>query len=276
MTDGSGMPGRFEPVHDAHAIEQVVIGLTFGVPIAESTMRNAVKVISDNFKDSFPGSSDIRTVTFAIGQNSPPVQSPFGRVFQKHRPDGSIERALRLEPAALHFQTSQYTRWPKLWDEVWEYFKSLLPIYLPEGKFVSSFKLNFVDMFYWVGEESLSRANFLLRPGSRFVCPHVHEADDLWHSYTGAFIRAGERRKRLLNVNIDCLDENQVEAPRRCVRIRTSITDLLNQPGYKQVEEMDESESSEFTCRVMSEMHSYSKEVFAEIIGDQMCKRVGL
>ena len=264
---------RFEPIHDAHAIEQVALVVSMSQGLADAEF-NAACAAADRFKAELPGTQQLQFQTIALGAfGIPPAMGAFGgRVFTSSRKDGSIESELRVERHGIGFRTTAYTRWPLIWEQARRYFETLLPFYLA-GAEIASISLNYVDKFFWDGDSLAMAPNLLLRPGSAFICPHVFEAKDLWHSHMGVFQRADQAIKRLLNINLDCLDENQ-PAPRRIVTITTILTDMLNQAGYAPLHRPDS--GTEFFCMRANQLHEDNKTLLAEIINDRMCKRIGL
>ena len=266
--------GRFEPIHDAHAIEQVALVLQTARPLDDAQIAGASEA-AERFKSELPGVAQIQQFSFGFGTIGalPRVPVPFaGRVLTKTRPDGVIESELRLERGAITFRTTAYTRWDAIWAQARRYFETLLPFYVPASE-IGAVALNYVDKFYWDGDVTEMRPKALLRPGSPYVCPHVYDARDLWHSHMGSFEAIDEVAKRLLNINLDCNDENQPQK-RRVVSVTTVLTDMLGQPGYVAPELANS--GVEFFCERAERLHSGSKSTLAAILDDQMCRRIGL
>ena len=81
--------------------------------------------------------------------------------------------------------------------------------------------------------------------------------------------------KRLLNVNVDYLDEQMVERPKRVINISTVLTDMLNQPGFAPLNLVPNEAFDKLQVRI-SQLHDLSKEFFKAVISDDMCKRIAL
>lgn len=267
--------GRFEPIHDAHAIEQVAIVVQFSRQLDDEQLTAAVAA-AGQFKDELPGAAEIQAVAITLG-GAIPVMPPMpnaigGRIMNRVRPDGVVESELRMERATLVFRTTTYTRWADFWGQARRYFGSLLPIYAPGGE-IGAIGLNYVDKFYWNGDAADIRPALLLRQGSRYVSPYVYEARDLWHSHVGAFVRDGQYVKRLVNINLDCSDEIR-PTQRRVIAITTVLTDMLHQPGYGSLDLAGS--AVEFFSERAEQLHTDSKRAFAEVIDEQMCRRIAL
>jgi len=270
--------GCFEPIHAAHAIEQVVFVLQFDEPLSEEIFAQ-VQARAKQFETESDMPRLIRRAGISIsfspaGQSAQPPQQKPGFMLRRMRADGSIEKELRVEPDSIAFMTSLYTRWDAIWVQAKNYFKQLAPLYAANSRLVG-IGLNYVDKFIWTGDKAECRASALLRADSKYLCPHIFEAQDFWHSHMGAFIRTDEETKRLLNVNVDHLEENRADEMRRVVSVITVLTDMLNQQDYTPVEVSAEN-IDQFLDRHAKGLHLFGKEVLGNIINDEMSKRIAL
>jgi len=267
--------GRFEPIHDAHAIEQVALVLQTQRNLDDAELT-AIAKAAEQFRGEFTNLMQLQTMSFGFGSlGVAPRVAPnqfAGTALVKTRESGIIESELRLDRSSVSFRTTTYTRWPEVWAQIRRYFAAVLPIYAPAGE-INAIALNYVDKFYWDGEAAEMRPTALLRDDSPYVCPFVFEAEDLWHSHVGAFRRVDDLVKRLININLDCLDEEQ-PAKRRIVSITTVLTDTLGNAGYG-VLEVDDA-GVKFFCDRAEQLHIESKAIVGEILNEQACQRIGL
>lgn len=272
----------FRPVHEAHAIEQLVATVQFEQPLADDAIRAAMDVMS-RFNDVLPGRNEIRGMGFQIGpQGVTPIASrisgvPDGivRTFSDGR--GVVVKELRLDRQSLVFRTLTYTRWDAVWGEARRYFEVLLPIF--GGINIAAYALSYVDKFIWTGSLEKCRPIALLKPSSPYISPASFEATDLWHCHFGRFVAAGEQTKRLEVVDFDCIDEadalGATQEAVRVVRISTTVTDFFNQPGFSAYL-LPADESMPQLDRAFSALHSLLKDVFGAIVGDEAAIQVGL
>ncbi|WP_411728396.1 TIGR04255 family protein [Methyloglobulus sp.] len=274
MQDVLNQDGHFEPIHAAHAIERVILVVQFDRDIGDDSFTTARKTF-EQFKNELPGQVEISGFPITVGH---PVKMPptgvTGVFFRRIEPDGTIENEFRVERSSLTFITTRYTRWDDIWKQSSQYFNALIPIYSKQSK-ITGVGLNFVDKFKWSGDLTKCNPNLLLRAKSNYICPHVFEAKDFWHSHTGAFIRVDEYTKRLVNINVDYVDENRPDGTQRIIAVTTVINNQLNQPEYKPYE-VEENSVLDFVNKHMQELHQVGKEVFGNIINDNMCKRIAL
>lgn len=278
MPNDPTQKGHFEPIHDAHAIEHVVFVLQIDPPLDDARFVE-VRKNAEQFMGDLPGRVDMQALMrLAIGIPGVAVPaaspSPFGTAFNRSRPDGTVENELRIDRNSITFRTLLYTRWDAVWKQARKYFDVLVPKYVLQSR-ITGMSLNYVDKFIWIGDPSECKPTQLLRTGSKYLAPHVFELSDFWHSHTGAFLRSDQQTKRLLNINVDYLEENLPENNRRVVAITTILTDMMNQPNYSALEVTPDT-ATEVLSTHMQELHAFGKMTFANIINDEMSKRVAL
>lgn len=280
MPNDSSPKGNFDPIHEAHSIEQVIFTVQFDRPLDDNLFAEVLKA-AEPFKTDLPGQENIQRIAVAIGPQGvmPQIPAgsgkvPIGRQFRRMRPDGSVENELIVERQSVIFRTLQYLRWTDTWSRAKQYLDILIPIYFRQAS-VSVVGLNFVDKFTWTGNLEDFNPSMLLRARSVYLCPHIFEVKDLWHSHTGAFIRIDKNTKRLININVDCLDEQLPDGPRRVVAATTVLTDLFNQPDYEPLA-VAEGDAVSFLDIHMQRLHADGKKILGSIIDDTMSKRIAL
>jgi uncharacterized protein (TIGR04255 family) len=274
------MQGHFRPVHAAHSIEQVVFSVHFDRPLPPENFA-AVVHAAEQFKGEMPGGGPIQGVSFAIGgagmpppffQQSIPIS---GMMLTRSAPDGSIESELRIEQTSLSFRTTRYSRWATIWNTAQRYFSALLEAYISAGSQLTSVGQNFVDKYVWHGEANACDAEKLLRRDSAYIAAQALSQRDLWHSHTGAFERINAQTKRLMNINVDCLDEVVNIESRRVIIITTVLTDLFGQPGYDPIA-VTNNNVLEFITTQMLALHTENKRILAATITDAMANQIAL
>ena len=76
-------------------------------------------------------------------------------------------------------------------------------------------------------------------------------------------------------MDCDCVDEQEFGANRRVVRIGTTLTELLNQPGFEQ-STIPLPSSMNTLDEAFRILHNELKKVFSEIVSDAIAETVGL
>jgi uncharacterized protein (TIGR04255 family) len=271
--------GQFEPIHDAHAIEQMALALQVRMPLDDSHLQIARKQL-DKFASELPAAVDLQYIQIGIGVMGPVggggAGTVPGRSRTKIRPDGSVEHELRVDRTSIAYRTTAYSRWEAVWDQLWPLFGALIDTYL-ESNLVASIALTFQDKFFWTGTTPAHGIpDHLLRANSPYIAPVVFRSLDAWHNHYGAFVRIDQKTKRLVNLNCDCLDESRDEGPRRIVTVTTALTDMLNQAEYEETQFTSVADGIGYFQSHVNQMHADCKSVFADVINDNICKRIGL
>jgi uncharacterized protein (TIGR04255 family) len=269
--------GYFEPVHSAHAIEQVVVFCRFD-KMLDDVQFSKIRSDSEVFKEELPGKHELQmfTVNFSVpGQFAPQNAQASGFMMSRTAPDSSVERELRVERNALTLRTTVYKRWANFLSDVDKYLASLMPSYVSAGARIASIGLSVVDKFVWNSATAIPTPDKLLRRDSRYLSPHLINAPDLWHCHTGIFDFIGSDTKRLLNINVDCLNESPAGASRRAIVMTKIVTDFFNQQGLKDTI-VDDTNVGPLIRQKMTDLHNSEKAILADLISDQMASRIAL
>ncbi len=273
----------FKPVHEAHAIEQLVVTIQFDAPLSDEAIR-AVNEVMARFSDDLPGRNDIRGMGFQIGPNGVmPIASavsdmPNGVVRYLVDGRGVQVKELRIDRQNLVFRTLLYTRWDTVWSETQRYFNEIL-VQL-SGSNIASYGLTYVDKFIWHGRLEACQPLLLLRADSPHVAAKCLKAQDLWHCHSGMFSRASDTVKRLEVVDLDCVDEPDPQfgfgvPAQRIIRISINVVDIFNQPGHIP-RHISGSEAVEELSRGFSDLHAVQKRVACDIFSKEASARIGL
>lgn len=271
---------KFEPLYDAHAIDQMGIVVQVSQPLEFEQLELAVKA-SDQFKSEseLPVSHPIQSfsVGFAVGGAASP-QTPAirraGQSLQKLLPDGTPALELRIEPQRIGLIVRRYTRWADIRSLATKYLGGLLGHYISR-RTLQSVSLAYTDRFFWDGNSEDAQPSSLLRENAKYLAPHVLHETDLWHSHSGRFVKVDAKIKRLVQVNTDCIDQDLRGVSRRVIAVTTNLADIFGQPGYATLDVPKDAAAS-FACERLDSLHSESKVMLADVINDQMCKRIGL
>lgn len=281
MATAAALDG-FRPMHEAHAIEQLIVTVQFEAPLADAAIKSVIEIMGQ-FQDSLPGKNDIRGMGFQFGPNGvTPIsqytpEMPHGIIRTLTDGKGVVVKELRVDRQSLVFRTLNYTRWDNVWAETRGYFSKLLPTL--ENTNIAAYSLAYLDKFVWEGSRQTCRPERLLKQHSRYISPASFDANDLWHCHSGRFISANNQTKRLEVVDVDCVDEvdgTSINAePTRVVRISTTLTDFLSQPGFPPVQ-LQANKSLEQLDIALTEQHNSLKQVFSAIVSDEIANLVGL
>lgn len=269
------------PVHEAHSIEQAVLILHFDRPLEQSKLSATIDN-AKQFSTELPGGGNI-VGGFPMSISGFPMQimpipaqmQMTGIILHRSAPDGSMERELRVDTASITLKTARYTRWSAIWEDTKRYYSALINAYLDNGSKISNISVNFVDKFIWDGEIKDFDPSLLLNKKSEYIANYIFTLRDLWHFHTGSFLRADEKTKRLININVDCLDEFNGSASRRAVLITSVLTDMFNQPSFEEAV-ITSDNAMDFITEHMKSLHALDKDILSKILVDSMTKQIAL
>lgn len=262
---------EFEPLHAAHAIDNVQFILNFASTISDVDWL-AVLAAAREHKGDFPGEELV--TSFAVAVAGTVVEGKPGIALRRMAPNGAIEEEFVITRGALVYRTSKYVRWAGCWQRAREIFDSVLKA-VPEGVVLSNIGQSVVDKFVHQGTPSRNSPQSVLRKGSPYICSHVFERDDLWHSHTGAFIKHDPYTRRLRNINIDYLDDQISGLTMRTLAISIVVSDQFQQQGYEPITThiMD---TSTLIDEHMQNLHQENKMILSQLLTAEMARRIAL
>lgn len=259
----------FVPLHAAHAIEQATFVIQFASAIDEPVFSQVLNLM-DTFKEDLPGKRELQQVLPAI--NFPAI--PNAVAYAKYNSAGLVENELQAHRNAIYFTTRQYSRWSEIWEKASQFFNQLLPLYASQCV-LSSAGLSFTDKFICENIETGFNPSSILKPNSKYIASHVFSTEQLWHSHTGVFERVDDQTKRLININLDYLDERHLGNNRHSLVITSVINDQFNQQSYNPLS-LSADELLPFISSHMHAIHISGKDILNNIINEEMSKRIAL
>lgn len=260
---------EFEPLHAAHSIENVQFILNFSTAISDADWP-AVLETARSHKGALPGEIPVTSFT---GTGTVQEGKP-GIARRRAAPTGAIEEELVVTRGSLVYHTSKYDRWVGCWNRAREIFDSVLSA-VPGGFVLSTIGQSVVDKFVHHGAPSRESLQNVLRKDSPYICSHVFECDDLWHSHTGAFIKHDPQTRRLRNINIDYLDDQISGLTRRTLAISIVVSDQFQQQGYDP-NTLRITNTSTLINDHMENLHQENKMILSRLLTDKMVRRIAL
>lgn len=276
---------QFEPLHQAHAIEQVALAVNFMRPLDAKLLRASRDAVGS--PPDLPARAELRAFALSVGPNMMPagaaVSGPAiqggpapiaGFSFTRMRPDGSEEIEFQVQRHQISFRTMVYTKWSNVFGQAQKLFDTVLPVFLGHSP-ITAIAMNYADKFVCLAPLGQCDPRSILRKDSPYLAPRIFEEKDLWHSHSGAFSRPDEQTKRLISVNIDLLTDKAEDKDRTQVSIASILTDGFNHPGYSPTE-LTPATGLEFVYRRFEALHALDKVVLGSIITPSVSQRIAL
>jgi uncharacterized protein (TIGR04255 family) len=252
------------PCREQNAIKMVAFVFEFQTPFSGGALE-VIESLHQDDDDGLPGVQRHEEVAFQLGPNgvqSSHSSSAGGITFQCVAPDGEVQWAFTAQQQTAIIRCADYSRWASIFQRS----KSLLAKYLPilfEGNAITSVGLEYRDEFK-VMDPSASWREELFNVNSNHIPSMIFGMEDLWHSHSGFFSPEDEKGNKLLTrINLDYLDAGKNQ---RLVSVVTHHRIALNQIVSEDVEGF----LGDPMIELFEEMHSVNKDVFSNMLSEQM------
>jgi uncharacterized protein (TIGR04255 family) len=270
--------GYFEPLHEKHAIEQVIVQVNFDRPLPENEFSPPQKWqrLNAELNGRLPAFLSEPGLQFTHGS---PVPKPG---FSAHQlayvgPDGIPLRLLRLERGLISYAATDYTRWEIIKKDAWDVIRAALEgHYLPNDLMVISTTLHYFNRFRWVGKNEEMVPSQLLRRDSPWIAPKLYHQNENWHCHCGEFRKQNAAVRRLINVNTDVVSQESPSGPSRSVSVSVMLVDALNQTGYEKTDGMTGDIALTWISNQLDDLHTAEKIIMAEVISTELQDRISL
>jgi hypothetical protein len=266
-TSRDAMNGRFQPVNDDHAIEQVVFALAFSRPFQGPDL-DVFRQAHFQWAEALPAIREPAGFAIVVdagkgvrAQNAPGVEFAF------MRPDGTPVWAFRVFGNEIVVECSRYSRWARIWGAASKYLNLAFELvagletpanltgvtHLVQDSFVAPLTDQDVSQLF-VRSDLLPNAIF--------------ERNADWHSHTGWFADATNLRV-LHNLNVDATSDQAASAA------RISVTHLMTVSGESVPGEGAAAQAA-WLEETMTLLHAENKTLMAKLLDPRVLERIGL
>jgi uncharacterized protein (TIGR04255 family) len=189
-----------------------------------------------------------------------------GVVFDRVRPDGTLEWRVRADDRAIFVNCLDYTRWREVWARSRAYlFQARALLSAPDNPIVSIL-LQYVDVFEWQGDVAAYTLADLLRRESPYVPPSLWDKGPLWHLYQGWYrsndLPVREANRLLERVHLDGVLDDQ---GRPTVKMDTFLNLEARQPL-----------NQDSIDQAFEGLHNVSSRLIGDYITTAIAQRIGL
>ncbi|NTG19403.1 TIGR04255 family protein [Agrobacterium rhizogenes] len=264
----------FVPKSGAHALVEVVWGLTFSRPFSQSEIESAIK---ERVRWSeLPRVSRTSGFQFILGNAAPapdfqfPIAPGGGVSFDRVNPDGTLAWRLKFDQNNIFVSCLQYTRWADIWPKVQDFLNNACDLAVSEDNLVTSAIMQFIDVFEWEGDKSEYSTGELLNPESRLIPSAVFDRSQFWHLHQGWFDDETARGIARIHQRID-IDGVEDGEGLPIVKIDSYIQHQLHT-----VKESKAIFASGWIEEIFGEMHQEGKRMIASLLTPDMARRIDL
>lgn len=261
----------FQPKSDEHAIVEVVFGLIFARPFSPSEM-DALAQEHARWKEFLPRMNRSAFMQVYVGPGAPP-SSPApasGVMFERFKPDGSLDWRIMAEGQHLYINCLSYTGWSDVWMRVREFMHSASSVAARDNDIAAAL-LQYVDVFDWAGDKGEYDPAELLEFDSAFIPESIRNRGHLWHLHQGWYRNNDlpAEGRMLERVSIDGLEDPSSGVP--IIKIDT----------YLQMELASPLHAGTFLGEgpvdgVFDALHCQNKTLISSILTKETLNRIGL
>lgn len=261
----------FGPINDDHAIVEVVLGLTTKRPFTNDEIELVARS-HDKWKNKLPRISKTQALEFVFGDVPlpPQVQMPplsGGVVFDRVKPDGTLDWRLKVENNTIFVNCLSYTRWAEVWPQARALLSDVCELVVGKSNEISGAVLQYIDIFEWKDAPEKYDPSQALRPGSPQLLTAQRAMDHLWHSHQGWF-RATKNGRSLERLHVDAVqNESGIPIIKVDTYIQLQLVELLSREKMFAGGLID----SEY-----DEMHERQKALLLEVVSPEMASRINL
>lgn len=260
---------KIKPVREKHSIKEVVISLFLSDPIEapekfrellDGTYKNTFQNFApvSRFQVQFKKDGNEHTTQFRQRDNA-------GFKFISNSNDGQTEKILQgiNEPKRtfISYHTFTYDRWNIFLDEYQKTITALAEAY--PNFCIIAFSLHYIDELQWIDKEEVLDKSLILKKGTEKI------PGDFFKARKPAFSLISEREKEG-SVYYERLEVRIEQSNLPVLIISHNVTENLSDKIR-----IDQLFDSEFKQK-LDIMHSYNKEILAEILTDKVQSLIGL
>jgi hypothetical protein len=213
------------------------------------------------------------TYEFNLNRNDvTPVAKP-GALFNAYfEPEGdsaipeAISEQLQIDHQSIVYRTWSYVSWNFHKNRIKALLEPIVPnVFDVVG--LAHARLEYRDRFYFNGPIEDVDNSDLFQSDSRYIVPNAFQTKSEWHSYTGNYIETNGVFKKLLQIAINAVDEQEDGNSKRRVDVLTAIENRY-QP--------DVEISAEAVFTEMDRAHDDLIATMSELITKEMAARIYL
>lgn len=213
---------RWQTINPAHAIQSAAVVLGFPEDVPSFLVQRLVGVLrpvaqaAGLIKEEAVNASLIQIGPGGVQSAAPMTQT--GTAFQKVR-GAQVVEALNVTKNNIRFETSDYTRWIAMKDQLHRILDACLPV-LSHATTLQSVGMEYVD-FFFAASEGAEDVGLIIDNQSQLIAKRAFRKRDPFHSHSGWFERETNQSRFLVNVDVSIADAMGPIGQRRAITIRT-------------------------------------------------------
>ena len=268
----------FKPIHESHAISEVIFGLVLARPL-EWGERKRLYDAHPKWSAFLPKIRDDSQLAIAVlppdPSEAPPPPSPPPLAFERYNPSGMLDWRLRTEGASIAVNCLAYSLWENVWPSARRLFSDIAEVLQDSPIAIRSLVLEYVDVFEQTEDSDSYDIESLLNKD----CPHLPQTalrhGPLWHAHHGWFTTddapPGTRVLKRMHINGMQAHDNENQ---RIVRMEMLVRlDFLSEDEQPHIasESLKDHLEGHFDF-----LHNQSKLLLSQYLTDEMTEEISL
>jgi len=267
---------RFEPVHQAHAIAEMVMFFEF-LPGFGTHIERLIPLRSE-LESDFPSSDLLEVVEFHLSDqhSSTPKAKAGGIELRRFKTDGSFEWLIRITLQSISIHCLDYTRWNYIWAKVNSYADKIFAKLAGVDVGISGIGLKYIDQFVFHGALDDYNAELLFKRDSGLLHARAFSSGVQWHCHTGWFQEAENLGQFLSQMNVDSAINNTQAGQRAVISIDHTFTRRAQREGELTRYLTLGNTGLEARSHLAQWMHDANKELLSDLLVDTVRERISL
>ena len=247
-----------------NAVKVIAFAIYFSQKLSTEDMEKLIKQTKEInfFNEEFNNfnTQDEIAVTFNPDGIPTQTQTLSGVVYDKQLDDQISEWSLIINKEFIVVTYRKYTRWNDISLKAYTCIKEAFNL-ISNDKNIKHLTLEYLDEFEILNDNTNWKKE-LFKKSNRYIPSNIYKLDDFWHTNQGYFITLKHLKEKLLDtININYFSD-EIDNFKNKVNIRTQ-----HMLSY------DNSYSSENIKERFDIIHRHSKDIFEEIIHDNILKK---
>jgi len=250
---------------DKNAVKVIAFAINFDQNLANEQIKNIIDMAKkDNFfTDNFPKVTNQSEVSFVVIPEGAPQQNitENGAIFQSEDSAWTII----INKKHIVITCKAYSRWNTISKVTYEYLQKVINIFPKEyNVFIAQLTLEYLDEFEVLSLEADWKQELFRQNNNKFLNKNVYEQNDFWHINHGYFITLDKlKNKQLDTISINYFSDENDDLKNK-VTIKSQHTVI--------VDPIQKIDKKSFITKTFDIVHIHSKEIFENIISDNVLK----
>jgi len=273
---------NWRPVHDRNSIAMLAVVVRFTGELTDIASKKVFESAENAARQfGLNREEEIHSVGFDANAGKLIKPNIGGYVFSSEEGIVSIPglkidfvNQLQVDKSSLMFRTTHFESWKTVADCIEPLFSPIIGI-TSNIINVAQIRLEYLDKFFYNGDENEAKTDELIKRDSHYVSPHIFENRKKWHCHVG-FASAREKYsgESVTQINMDASLLKSRSEPQEILRSIQIMTAIETRKPY--AEEKEGEYSYRDVINHLNNMHDDLNDLLREVVTEDMSRKIGL